>query len=101
MRLIDADELYDKAEEKYKDSSGFYRPIYRGFVDDVASAPTVDAAPVVHGRWDTVFYERHSTIASYSHICPKCKYFYRDTKFKGHDYCPGCGAKMDGGNEDG
>lgn len=47
MRLIDADELYDKAEEKYKDSSGFYRPIYRGFVDDVANAPTVDAVPVV------------------------------------------------------
>lgn len=47
MRLIDADELYDKAEEKYKDSSGFYRPIYRGFVDDVASAPTVDAVEVV------------------------------------------------------
>ncbi len=46
-RLIDADALYDKAEEKYKNSSGLYRPIYRGFVDDIANAPTVDAVEVV------------------------------------------------------
>ena len=48
-----------------------------------------------HGRWDTVFYEGNGTLASYSHICPKCKYFYRDFHFKGHNYCPNCGAKMD------
>ena len=63
--------------------------------------PTVDAAPVVHSQWDTVAYERHRTISAYSHSCPECKYVYGDIKFKGHNYCPNCGAKMDGGNDHG
>ena len=46
------------------------------------------------GEWDTVFYERNGTLSSYSHLCPKCKYFYRDIRFKGHDFCPNCGAYM-------
>lgn len=55
-----------------------------------------DAVQVVHSQWDTVFYERNGTLATYSHLCPECKYFYRDTRFKGHNFCPGCGAKMEG-----
>ena len=47
MRLIDADELYDKAEARYKNAPTPYRKIYCGFVDDVADAPTVDAVPVI------------------------------------------------------
>ena len=46
------------------------------------------------GEWNTVFYERNGTLSSYSHLCPKCKYFYRDIRFKGHDFCPNCGADM-------
>jgi hypothetical protein len=69
-------------------------------IDDVCdmleSCPTVDAVEVVHSRWDTVFYERNGTLASYSHLCPVCKYFYRNVKFTGHNFCPNCGAKMDG-----
>ena len=62
----------------------------------IRDQPTVDAVEVVHSQWDTVFYESHGTLASYSHICPVCKYLYRDIRFKGHKYCPNCGAKMDG-----
>ena len=65
----------------------------------IDTAPTVDGVEVVHGQWDTVFYERNGTLASYSHICQKCKYFYRDLRFKGHNYCPNCGAKMMGDTE--
>lgn len=60
----------------------------------VNAAPTVDAVEVVHSQWDTVFYERNGTLSSYSHLCPECKYFYRDVRFKGHNYCPSCGADM-------
>ncbi len=51
-------------------------------------APTVDAVPVVHGRWVKAKdgYTR----------CSACN--SRGTAVKAH-YCHHCGAKMDGGNE--
>lgn len=55
-----------------------------------------DVAPVVHGRW----IEDHDYIK-----CPKCGVMVkRDfTFFDVGDwkYCPNCGAKMDGGAENG
>ena len=58
----------------------------------VASAPAADVAPVVHGRWEPG-----------NLICPVCG----GNKFKNldadiwcdwqPDFCPNCGAKMDGG----
>ena len=50
--------------------------------------PTADVAPVVHGRW----------IEDWSGIitCSECKRGYNlIAKFT--NYCPNCGAKMDGG----
>lgn len=92
MRLIDADTLYDKAEERYKSASGSYRKIYRGFVDDVADAPTVDAAPVVHGRWI-----KASVYGIPHYRCSVCsEYIELDwTANFEYSYCPNCGAKMD------
>ena len=60
-------------------------------------APTVDAVEVVHGRWDIQRYYggvRKGMIARV--ICSECGYPNEKT-----NYCPNCGAKMDGGNEDG
>lgn len=52
---------------------------------------TVDAVEVVHGRWEywTGGLER----------CSACGHEYTDY-IECHNYCPNCGAKMDGGNED-
>ena len=60
---------------------------------DIATAPTIDAQPVKHGRW--IF--KHNPITD-----PK-KYFIRivcsecnlHTGQKSN-YCPNCGARMDG-----
>lgn len=98
MRLIDADALYDKAEENYKTASGFYRPIYKGFVDDIADAPTVDATPVVHGRWNIPFISGTKRTNPFCY-CTNCCYPVapkRESK-----YCPNCGAKMDSPEKDG
>ena len=46
-RLIDADALYDKVEQKYKVSSGRMHSGYREFLDMICDAPTVDAVEVV------------------------------------------------------
>ena len=49
--------------------------------------PTVDATPVLHGRW---IVENKESIR-----CSECC-FNRATIKMPMDYCPNCGAKMDG-----
>jgi hypothetical protein len=55
-------------------------------------APTVDAVEVVHGRWQYW--------AGGLAQCSVCGYEYTDY-LECKNYCGNCGAKMDGGNEDG
>ena len=52
-----------------------------------------NVAPVVHGRWLT-----HSDRPD-SLICSVCKCGFDMWKHDQHNYCPNCGAKMDGGAE--
>ena len=73
----------------------------------IKDLPAVDAAQVVHGRWQ----EKHVDYASDCAIdelqsakCSVCglyhtapyMYYFSDYKF-----CPNCGARMDAGDEDG
>lgn len=88
MRLIDADALKTRAI------------IWNGkpetVVDlrEIQNAPTIDAAPVVHGRWvcepDRI---RHW-------YCSECGRVEGVT-YEWMKYCPNCGAKMDGGEDNG
>lgn len=55
------------------------------------SIPAADVAPVRHGRWGT-----HSDRPD-SLICSVCNYGFDMWKHDPHNYCPNCGAKMDGG----
>lgn len=54
--------------------------------------PADDVAPVVHGRWVPF----HSEAAGDIQYCSACEIGF-DAKT---DYCPHCGAKMDGGDND-
>lgn len=54
---------------------------------------TIDVAPVVHGKWLT-----HSDRPD-SLICSVCECGFDMWKHDKHNFCPNCGAKMDGGNE--
>lgn len=58
----------------------------------LAEMPGADVAPVVHGRWMPF----HSKTAGDMQYCSACKIGF-DAKT---NYCPCCGAKMDGGNAD-
>lgn len=54
----------------------------------VKEQPTVDAVPVVHGRW--IAQDSGRT----RFMCSECK----SKNHHGHEnYCPNCGARMDGG----
>ena len=55
------------------------------------NAPTIDAAPVVYGRWDFV--------TDYTSRCTNCCEIQWIDHDKEPRYCPNCGARMDGGEE--
>ena len=58
---------------------------------------TVDAVEVVHGHWEhencDIF---HCSVCGYVDAFP-----HMDEGIRPHKYCPDCGAKMDGGVDDG
>lgn len=111
MRLIDADELLEIVEKRYlsacvqaaqgtrrKGKSIHYGiAIGMNFVRNVINEqPTIEAEPVRHGRWiDGMPYT-----GSHWKVCSKC-HKSADHPAGGHEYCGHCGAKMDGGAEDG
>ena len=67
------------------------------FMTKVCSAPAADVAPVVHGRWVSVAGKR-------DRICSRClrnePYKNADDDAEVFEFCPHCGAKMDGGGTD-
>ncbi len=107
MRLIDADEYakemkmrqdavqasigHPRAGRYYTDME-HWQGVMLAFVEaklTVDNMPTVDAVPVVHGKW-----EPHHTRSGKNwwqcNICGAVSEHKRD-----HYYCPNCGAKMD------
>ena len=90
MRLIDADKIQWKS---YPNDYGETNDDYVGKCD-IDNMPTVDAVPVVHGRWGTGRFNLET--GNYEEQCTRCRNF---SKEYGKPYCPNCGAKMDGGTE--
>lgn len=82
MRLIDADEL----------KTHVFQPtgtVHESYID---SAPTVDAKVARHGKWK----EANKKYPRY--VCTACDHLYNNKTYK---YCPNCGAKMDGKEDEG
>ena len=62
----------------------------------LASVPAADVVPVVHGRWDESkehFYLMNGCKEWINFYCSECDAPNNSPT----DYCPNCGAKMDGG----
>ena len=65
----------------------------------LADVPTVDAVEVVHGRWEL---HGNDDDCGCSYFCSNCHESYEEDWFYVHgqyrhlNYCPNCGAKMDG-----
>lgn len=66
------------------------------------SLPTADVAQVVHGRWDDS--GRYTFPGGSTAVrCTECGCALTVSEFRlnNWNYCPVCGAKMDGGDSDG
>lgn len=82
-RLIDANALIKEAN-----AEGAY-----GYVDakQIADAPTIDAVEVRHGYWIPAMH-----IGDCCYRCSECQ-FLRDAYLLDiGNYCPNCGARMEG-----
>lgn len=94
MRTIDADKLVDML---YDNEFAVLCPLdeVSGVVD---ACPTVDAVPVVHGRWSDAGFGELPKHAPYGWACSACGGISFNNEYI---YCPNCGAKMDGERKDG
>lgn len=55
--------------------------------------PAADVAPVVHGRWVSISHK----LARVCSVCNRDEpYKFADIDADVYDYCPNCGARMDG-----
>lgn len=67
----------------------------------VNTMPAADVAPVVHGRWDDS--GRYTFPSGSTAVrCTECGCALTVSEFRlnNWNYCPVCGAKMDGGDND-
>lgn len=62
-------------------------------INMIEGAPVADVAPVVHGRWITDGNGYHWT-----YNCSICAWKDGYPFNERHNFCPNCGAKMDGAN---
>ena len=113
-RLIDANALKETVITDYYEHFTRYHDtdqiaLIDMVCDDIDETSTVDAVEVVHGRWED---EYGGAFTNPRYRCSVCKekalYRYERNNLGGWeaiqaltDYCPNCGAKMDGANDDG
>lgn len=94
-RLIDADELLNEMERDKE-----FRLVIPA--SKVRDAPTIDPESLrPHGRWVCVnaAYGRYE--CSVCHAADEdCSDYYAAHNVTAQDFCPYCGAKMDGGKTD-
>lgn len=78
-------------------------------LSECGSIAAADVAPVVHGRWEWFDEDTGTPITGHEREwgwrCSRCKHElpddYDDPDYRPMlDYCPYCGAKMDGGEND-
>lgn len=103
MRLIDGSALLkelrkvQKECEKDGQEMGGESVLIAVGLDDacdiVKSVPTVDAKPVLHGRWVK---KEYKSVDSVLWLCSECNRRAADKfEIRSWKYCPSCGAKMD------
>ena len=120
VRLIDANAIVEKLQSYYESlSPDVYSELIRrdevsSCIAELINAPTIDAQPVMLGKW----VDYGSGVGMY---CSECKHriryrngirektMFSDGKFNFvqyaskngyYNFCPKCGAKMDGSESD-
>lgn len=69
------------------------------FLQILRELPVADVEPVRRGRWERCFEDWRQQIEGDK--CSACGFEYYGTGISRFHYCPNCGAKMDGGTDNG
>lgn len=99
IRPIDANALFDAL---YDNEFQTFCPLDE-VSDVIAAAPILDYSPVRHGEWTAIDASYWRWLHDGAHPVRRIKYRHDEcgkiviTK---EPYCPNCGAKMDGGEDD-
>jgi len=113
-RLIDADALYEQIAKKEKLAqqrvldtpsmmpNGNLNPSairYTAQLDErtqmkcmIADAPTIDAEPVRHGKWECTYLPNGFLLEQ---TCSECGLTFEEPSGVDYNYCPQCGCRMD------
>jgi hypothetical protein len=86
MQLIDVNDVYSLF--KPNGTATFH-------VADIDVIPRVDAAPVVHGYWINKTNPMRAVVEQRVD-CSTCGHIFWHTSALSYNYCPNCGARMDG-----
>lgn len=99
-RLIDANAL-EKTMYSVADLSCSENIHVDVIADIIGNALTVDAVPVVHGRWQWISSTYDRIPCEKRYWCSKCHHetITHDSE-PWEKFCPNCGAKMDGKDGD-
>lgn len=94
MRPIDADRALEIVRDQgIAHPNAHHLTNYATLI--LREAPTIDVTLVRHGRWVSVPHK----LARVCSVCNRDEpYKFADIDADVYDYCPSCGAKMDGGN---
>ena len=65
-------------------------------ISEIDKLPTVDAVEVAHGEWTTIEDDYCGLTSMQCSECNQEYWFEDEPPIKIYNYCPNCGAKMDG-----
>lgn len=90
MRLIDAEQI-GLTDMEIIMCDGDYKKALEMLLNKILNAPTIEAEPVIHGRWISHRNDGGHNIADCSE-CGEALQWYDDDAVP--RYCPMCGARM-------
>ena len=76
-------------------------------LDKLEKVPAADVAEVHHARWEEADWREYDAqscetirFPKAEIVCSDCRNAFKKESLRIQSFCPACGAKMDGGNDD-